>query len=266
MGKHILSNVKGFVNRAGGEIYNVDPRCIKIIDGWNDRIDFSGQEELKAYIKENGLPQPLFVMKNKNNELVLRDGERRTRAVLELIEEGEIIKSVPVEVASKKMNELDIYCRCHALNNGKSYTPIEQANGFKRLIAWGLSRQEIVIKTGASISTVRNRLELSNAVPAVKKAVAKKEISIKAAQVIINKSDGEVAKQTEKLEIAKATPKVRHKTINIEPKDFCKSKSCNGAMGSSECKMSPASCIFSVRDFIKWIKEMDIKMTMTTEV
>ena len=265
MGKHILSNVDGFIKR-GRESFLVGPTCIVVVDGWNKRGDFSGEEDLMDYIKKNGLPQPLFVKKTKDNILELVDGERRLRATLRLIEEGFGIESIPVVVAPKGMSEVDLMFRSVALNNGKALLPIEQAEFFKQLEDWGVSRQKIADGCGVALSTVRNRLELSNAVPAVKEAVSKKEISIKAAQIIINESDGKVKEQTENLEIAKATPKIRHKTINIKPKDFCKFKSCNGAMGLSKCKMASASCLFSVRDFIKWLDENDIKMTMRTEV
>lgn len=265
MGKHVLSNVEGFIDRAGGEIYNVDPRCIKVVSGWNKRLDFSGEENLKAYMIYNK-PPPLFVRKTKNNILELVDGERRLRAALSLIKEGIGIREIPVIVAPKNMNQVDLMFRSVAFNNGKDLLPIEEAGFFKQLKEWGVSRQKIADNCGVSLSTVRNRLELYNAVPAVKEAVSNKEISIKAAQVIINDSDGEVSKQTENLKVAKATPKVRHKTIDIKPKDFCKFKSCHGSMGSSNCKISSASCLFSVRDFIKWLNEKDIKMTMCVKL
>lgn len=210
MGKHLLNGVKGFIKR-GGEFFMVDPNCIQVVDGWNDRTDFSGEEELMATIKENGIPQPLLVKKTKQKTLELVDGERRLRAVKKLIKQGVTIPSVPVLVERININEMDLYIKSLLLNNGRPRKPSEQANSYRRLRNWGLSRTEIAKKTGCSISTVRNRLELSNAIPSVQKAVDKGEISIDDANKIIEKSDGGVDDQEAALKTKKAKPKKKNK-------------------------------------------------------
>jgi hypothetical protein len=260
MSKHILSNVEGFVKR-GRESFLVDPNCIKVVDGWNKRVDFSGEEDLMAYIKESGLPAPLLVKKTKDNILELVDGERRLRATLRLIAEGINIKSIDINVAPKGTNDIDLCFKSVALNNGKSLLPTEQAAFFKQFESWGVPRQKIADGCGVSLSTVRNRLELYNAGPAVKEAVETKSISIKAAKVIINESDGNIDKQVEKLKVEESTPKVRLKKVNLKPKNFCKDMNCGGiSIGGGKCRMQSKSCLFSVIDFIKWFESKDITM------
>lgn len=210
MGKHILNSVKGFVKRAG-EIFLVDPMSIKVVDGWNDRTDFSGQEELVESIKEVGVRQPLLVRKSAEEVIELVNGERRLRAVRAAIDAGFQIAAVPVIVAKKDISEIDLYFDAIISNGGKPLEPVEEANSFKRLVAWGVPLKEIASKSGKSYTHVRNRLELANGIPAVKEAVTKKEISVKSAQEIVSGSGGKVAKQAAGLVKVKSTPKTRKK-------------------------------------------------------
>ena len=50
-----------------------------MVNRWNDRIDFSGEDELVESIKEYGIIQPLVVTKD-NGEYELIAGERRLQA------------------------------------------------------------------------------------------------------------------------------------------------------------------------------------------
>ncbi len=260
MAKHILSNVDGFIKR-GRESFLVDPFCIVVVKGWNKRIDFSGEEDLMEYIKESGLPQPLEVRKTKDNILELVDGERRLRATLRLIKEGFEKLPIPVNVAKKGTSDIDLCFKSIALNNGKPLLPTEQAAFFKRLENWGVARQEIANKSGVSLSTVRNRLELSNASPAVSKAVENKEVSIKDAKIIIEDSDGRVDRQIEKLEEVKAAPKVRTRNVDFKLVNFCKDMNCGGiSLSGGKCKMSSKSCLFTFIEFVKWVELKDISM------
>ena len=209
MAGHALTGIEGFGKRS--DMFHVDPRFIKVVDGWNDRTDFSGEEELMESIKSVGVKVPLRIKKTKDGELRLVDGERRLRATLRAIEEGSDIKTVPAIVAPHSINDIDLYLESIIANTGKGLTPTEEANSFKRLISWGLSVKEIASKTGRSETHVRNRLELSNAIPVVKKSVDEKEITVKDAQEIVKESDGNVEAQEKALEIKKITPKKKKK-------------------------------------------------------
>jgi ParB/RepB/Spo0J family partition protein len=208
---HVLKDVEGFEKRA--DMFYVDPRKVKVVQGWNDRTDFTGEEELVASIKEIGVKQPIKVKRTKEKELELVDGERRLRATLKAIEQGSDIKSIPALVVSPKASEIDIYLDSIVSNTGKPLTPIEEANSFKRLIAWGISVQEIANKSGRSISHIRNRLELANAIPAVKEAVQNGDITVNDAQGMVKDSDGKVEPQKEALEKKKAEGKKPKKKI-----------------------------------------------------
>ena len=215
MAKHILSGVEGFAKR-GREIFLVDPSFVKVVSGWNHRTDFSGEEELVASIKENGVKTPLKVKKTKDGILNLVAGERRLRAVLRAIKEGACIKSIPVEVAQMTESDIDLYIDSIIENDSKPPTPSEEASSFRRLILWGLSIREIALKVGRSDTHIRNRLELAKATPEVKKALDSGEITVKDAKDIIAESDGNVDAQSAALEKKKAeTRAIKRKTLNL---------------------------------------------------
>lgn len=257
MGKHVLQKVDCFISRSGGESFMVDPSGIKVREGWNKREDFSVEEELMGVIKNLQVP-PILVRKTKDNELELIDGERRLRATKRLIAEGVELPGIRVEVAPNKTNDIDLCFRAIALNGGKPLLPVEQANFFRQLRSWGVSKQEISNKCGVSISTVRNRLELSKATPPVKEAVKNNEISIKQAAEIIDESDGNVEKQVEQLEIKKAIPRTRTpkpKIVQYEGNELCKGISCpKFGRDNPDCMHNDNTCIMTALELLRWLK------------
>ena len=196
---HALHNVDGYVSRK--DLFNVDPTSILVVDGFNPRTDFSGEEELMNSIINVGVLEPLEVRKNKDNVLELVDGERRLRATLKAIELGNEITAVPVCLVPQKTNEIDLLIRALTRNTGKPLTPVEEANSFKRLVAWGWKVEKIASFIGRSVPYVYKRLELCAASPELEAAINNKEITITDAHKIINSSDGKLEEQ--KKEISK---------------------------------------------------------------
>lgn len=254
-GKHILKDVDCFISRSGGESFLVDPAGIKVREGWNKREDFSGEEELMSVIKNLQVP-PILVRKNKANELELIDGHRRLNATMRLISEGVELPGIRVAVAPAKMNDIDLCFLAISSNGGKPLLPIEQANWFKQLSSWGVPKQMIADKCGVSLSTVRNRLELSNAIPQVKEAVKNNDISIKKASEIIDKSDGNVEKQVEQLKVAKATPRTRAVIIQYQGDELCKGISCPMfSRENPDCRHNDNTCIMTALELFRWLKD-----------
>ena len=208
--KHILAGVCEF--KRSGEVAMIEPEVIQVEPGWNDRADFSGHEEMVESIRSLGVLEPLKVKKLSDGSIVLRKGERRLRAVMQLRDEGVDIR-VPVVVVNSRASDLDLLLEDYISNNtGKPFTPSEEANRIKRLAAYGLTVQEISAKTGKSIGHVRNRLELASASPEVKAAADAGEISISKAQEIARQSDGSPDKQATLLRQS-SKPRVRNKLI-----------------------------------------------------
>ena len=206
--KHVLADVCDVVRRS--DVFHIDPKNISIVDGWNARIDFSGEDELVESIKEEGVLEPLYVRKNITGTLDLVSGERRLRATLRAISEGSEIKSVPVIVTKKGTNQQDLFIRDLNSNGGRALNAVEEAGAFKRLLLWDFTPQEIAKRTGRSISHVYNRIELSNASKALQESLNSQEITVKEAQDIVKESDGDVEKQKRALEKKSGKVKIRN--------------------------------------------------------
>lgn len=185
--------------KGRSNIYKIDPREIVVKENWNERTDFGDLEELARSIAQNGIYDPLQVLKNKENIFEIVDGERRLRATMIAIENGADIKAIPCIVVDKKKNELERLLIQFITNEGKRFTPVEEAGVFKRFVGWGLEIEEIAKLTGKSLTHIYERLILYSASPEVKKALQNREITLAEAREIAKTSDGTIADQSEKL-------------------------------------------------------------------
>lgn len=111
------------------DIYNIDPRSIVVVDGFNSRIDFGDIDELAAQIKEQGMLNPISVIPQKDDNGIetyrLVDGERRYRAVMKLISEGTDIARIKALFLSKSTSEEDMLVQQFLRNEGKNFTEYE---------------------------------------------------------------------------------------------------------------------------------------------
>lgn len=211
----VLDSVNGFSGRCG-EILLVDPRVIKIREGWNARTVFDDLDTLMNSIIELGVLEPLKVRKLDDNTLELVKGERRLRATLMAIENGHDIKTVKVIVANKKATDAELFFEDVCSNTGTPLSPTDEAAAFKRFIGWGYTPKEIAVRTNRSESHVRNRLDLAEAAPDVKAAVVAGEIPVSKAQEIVKKSAGNIEKQKDALEKVKQAPKTKRLVLRIK--------------------------------------------------
>lgn len=217
---HALAKVEGYVSRK--DLFYVDPQSIIVVDGFNPRTDFTGEEELMHSIINVGVLEPLEVRKTKDNSLELVDGERRLRATLKAIEQGNEIVSVPCQLVPQKTNEIDLLVRALTRNTGKPLTPVEEANSFKKLIGWGWKVEKIASFIGRSAPYVYKRLELCAASPELEKAINNKEITLTEAHKVINKSDGKIDSQKEQIhEIKEKKEEKAFEKEAIKEKIYC---------------------------------------------
>ena len=183
----------------------VDPQQIIVMKNWNPRTEFN-EEELKMLMNSiivHGVKVPIRIKLNKDRKFVLIDGERRLRATLMAIEKGHIIESIPAIIERKGMSESDMLILAFTTNTGIPLKPFEEAEAIKRLIDGGMSLKSVCLNLGKSLTFVNNRLKLLEVTPEIKEAVQKKEISLKDATDIVNKSDGDIEKQNNKLLVKK---------------------------------------------------------------
>jgi len=171
------------------ELLHVDPRKILVEDNWNPRIDFGDMEEIKTSIKTGGVYRPIHVRRNAKKQLVLVDGARRLRAVLSLIEEGHKgFTSIPAIEDSPNTSEVEAMMHTLIANEGKPFTPLEEAVAFKRLSEMGMSEEELMAATGKSVTTIRTRLALIDAAPALKKGLEEGTVTVSLVNRIVRTS------------------------------------------------------------------------------
>ncbi|MBU2249689.1 MAG: ParB N-terminal domain-containing protein [Gammaproteobacteria bacterium] len=179
------------------DIYNVDPKQIKVQDGWNPRTDFSDEEELMKSIIENGVTKVLEVRKI-GEDIVLVAGERRLRATLRAIKEGYNIVSIPCKFTRKDISDSEAFILTMIENEGKRLNPIEEAEGFQRLRNWGFPVSAIAKRFGKNPVSIYRRLLLIDASEELKQEIKEKKINITEAEKIIKESSGSIDVQNKK--------------------------------------------------------------------
>ena len=138
--------------------------------GFNNRRELGDIDELTNSIQSVGLLEPLIVRrgiaaKTKGDAFYVIAGHRRLAAAKQA---G--LMFVPVIVV-----DLDEKGRLEALLvenlHRKDIDPLEEADGYKRLLAFGLSQKEVADKVGRSQAHVSKRIALLGLVPEVTKLV-----------------------------------------------------------------------------------------------
>jgi len=234
------------------DLLKIDPKEIKIQDGWNPRAEFGDIQTLANDIKENGLLVPIRI-KRVGDDLVVVDGERRMRAVKLLLEQGVEIKAVPAMLISGK-GDSELMFEALSTNTGKPLTFSEEAEAFRRLVAWGVTQSDIARRIGRDPAYVSARMTfVNNATPEVKQAVAENKISKSTAMAIANKNDA--AKQSELLAKAQSstlavkangeTPKAPRLVKTVD--DIKKQMAANSQYGQCEKLMDDIGGTMNLR-------------------
>jgi ParB family chromosome partitioning protein len=159
-----------------GEYRVVAIATIEVEKGFNNRRSLGDIDELAASIRSLGLLEPLIVWEpNGRGKLRLIAGERRLAASKQV---G--LKQVPVIVRT-----LDDKARLEALLvenlHRKDLDPLEEADGYKRLVDLGLKQGEIAKKVGRSEAHISKRLALAGLSPLASKLLSAGTIPIDAA-------------------------------------------------------------------------------------
>src|SRR3990167_1106230 len=157
-----MKKVDGYVGHP--DLFKIDPRKIVVRDGWNPRASLDNLDDLKASIRDNGFytDKPVLLYR-RGAELELISGHRRLQSVLELIDEGVPILSIPA-VLDQSGDEGERLGRALSANqNGVPLEPLDEAHAFSRLSGYGWEPKRIAEKIGRSLSYVYGRLKLLEA-------------------------------------------------------------------------------------------------------
>ena len=198
------------------DIYQIDPRNIVVVEGFNARKNFD-LDELKEQIRKVGVLNPITVIPFKDKETGtekyrLVDGERRYRAVMALLAEGEDIKRIKAMYLPKGTKEEDLLIQQLLKNTGKQFSEIEIAKLFNRFKEqWGYTQTEIADKFCKKASFVSRCMALLDLPAEIIEMMERGEISADTARQIANRHKDDVDAQVEDAEKAVNTAKAKGK-------------------------------------------------------
>lgn len=169
------------MNSSKVRVFDIDPRKIDVIKGFNKRKDFGDLDELAAQIKEQGLLEPISVIPyNKDGEdrFLLLNGERRYRSIMKLMDEGEEISAIPANVLEdgEKLSDADLYIQQFIRNEGKKFNDVEFGYLCKTLKDLGLSNSEIGKRLGKNPGVVSYALQSLDYDPRIREMIENGEI------------------------------------------------------------------------------------------
>ena len=158
----------------------IDPRDIKVIDGFNQRLDFGDIDELAAQIKEQGLLEAISVVPFKDEQdqekYLLINGERRYRALMKLIEDGVDVGLVKANILPQNLTDDELFTQQFMRNEGKKFTEIELAHICKKLKDLGCTNSDIAKKLGKNPGVVTYALQMLDYDPRIVEMLENGEI------------------------------------------------------------------------------------------
>lgn len=198
------------------DIYQIDPRNIVVVEGFNARKNFD-LDELKEQIRKVGVLNPITVIPFKDKETGaekyrLVDGERRYRAVMALLAEGEDIKRIKAMYLPKGTKEEDLLIQQLLKNTGKQFSEIEMAKLFNRFKEqWGYTQTEIADKFCKKTSFVSRCMALLDFPDDIIAMMERGEISADTARQIVSQNKDDEDAQVEAADKAVKTAKAKGK-------------------------------------------------------
>lgn len=179
----------------------VSPNLIVANENVNPRTDYGDIEELMQSIIENGIRNPLKGYK-KGEQIVLKDGHRRMRAVKLALSKGLKIERVPVIIEQNALNEEERTLEFLIYNDGKPLNMLEQSEVIKRLLNFGWKVTDIVRKTGKARGYIENLILLTKIAMKVQNYIRDEKISAHAVIQIMQAVKGDIDKTTTEVENA----------------------------------------------------------------
>jgi len=166
------------------QVFNIDPRKIDVMEGFNKRVDFGDIDELAAQIKEQGLLEAVTVVPYKKDNdseerYLLVNGERRYRALMKLINDGEDVGTIRanfLDVDKDNITDADLYIQQYMRNEGKKFNDVEFGRVCKVLKDSGLSNSEIAKKLGKNPGVITYALQSLDYDPRIREMIENGEI------------------------------------------------------------------------------------------
>ena len=178
----------GSMATSRSDVFMIDPALIQIDPDFNAR-DFTAPENiahvaaLARSIASEGVQEPLKIVMRGNVPFVT-NGESRLRAIQSLASRSDedggpvVIEAVPVRQESKFSNDADRLYTQVTSNSGKTFTPMETSNLFRRALNIGQTEEQIATRTGMDVRRVRQILDYQTLPSAVQGMIGKGTIKV----------------------------------------------------------------------------------------
>lgn len=180
--------------------------------GVNTRFDLGDIDALTAQIKSELLRNPqggglirALDVKREGERFRVIDGKRRYTAITRLLKAGlEFPAGVPVNIIDRSTSDQELIVRMFVANEGKPFTPLEEAAAYGKLRDLGLGVKAIGEAVGRKHMHVSQILALLEADDSVKDAVRDGKIGKTQAKEIASAAKGNKELQKELVDKAKA--------------------------------------------------------------
>ena len=158
----------------------IDIRDVKVLDGFNQRLDFGDIDELAAQIKEQGLLEAIsvvpFVDKEGQEKYVLINGERRYRALMKLIDDGVDVGLIKANILPQSLKDDELFVQQFMRNEGKKFTEIELAHICAKLKGLGYANAQIAKMLGKNPGQITYCLQMLDYDPRIVEMLENGEI------------------------------------------------------------------------------------------
>lgn len=166
-------------------------------------------EALTQHIMDGGKFPPLEVRLRDDGGAYVVDGHRRHAAFGRALERGAPLRNPAdgkawVHVVVFEGNDADRTARIITSATNKPLTPLEMAEGYKRLRAFGWTPIQIAKKVGKSAEHVQQLLALGDAPNAVREMVTSGDVSASRAAKTARSLGGDKAAETLAVQVAEA--------------------------------------------------------------
>jgi ParB/RepB/Spo0J family partition protein len=237
------------------DMFKVPSSKLRIKEGFNIRTDMGDIKELAESIKVNGVLVPLRGYKSKEGDeevYIITNGHRRYTACQLLLQES-IEVLVPFVLESKGYTDEQRLIDTFLMNDGKSLTPLEQAEGVRRLLAYGYSEKEIAGKLAKSEGYIRKLNSLNSAPKALKNLIEDGVISATLAIAAI--ADGKVEEILKKS--TAGTTSVAPQDTTTEENQSTDGMEIKDVQPSGKITKKDIDTVNSLKEFKKFMKKAD---------
>lgn len=204
------------------DIFSIPYSKLEAEEGFNLRVE---GPELDAHIEgiaetilAGGEVPPLLVRVDSDGRCLIVDGHCRHRAYGVAIERGAAIEHI--DCLPYRGNDADRVARMVTSSQGRALSPIETSNGYKRLIAFNWTPEQIAKHVGKTRQHVEQLLILANSNSDVKSLVAGGKVAAAVAiKAVRSKGDkaGEYLSAESNKAAASGKKKVTAGTIQPKP-------------------------------------------------